>query len=804
MLLKKVFRDLSQRKFRTILTMVGLAIAVFGITGMAIANESVISSAKMAYGLNTTADGYIFVRESNWNNSILEDVDNSIMIDYEIVYQFFTTTTLQEKKYNIILNGIETERINNANSLFGVILDEGKLPNPLLNETLIDSSAANAFGLNIGDNLVVNLPASNNYSVNSVELTITGLARNLMLPGYTFSSQVNIWLPYSHLQELLEKQNSFTSLYLKTIDNGNKELLVDHVFNKLSEADIFVENKGIIDEENDIRKDMLMIIGIILSFAMILGLLIGGVLTTNTIQMSIANEKKDIALMKINGATKRHIFFTYLLESFTLGFLGAVTGTILSIIGAYIILQGSADPLGLPYLKFVVPLESVVLGFCIPIIIAIVFSLPIIIGTLKISPMEVFRANNSSNNKNTKKSSNRFILQKFSFHNLTRKKFRLVLNIIILTLSVSTVVGFSIAGDSTTDALMDFLDLVPADIMVSTSNVENEKVMTGFLDDFIESKYSATIKSYTTLWWFSGISCYLNTDNNDVIMHSMQLVGVHPDQDAWKAYNIDEGSWLEENKSEFNQIVIASRFVEKNSDVDLSIGQELILGTPMYNHSFEIIGHINDVNNGGMMLYTHISALNDFLQGDDYINSVYIELNDGEGEETEKMIVNSLSDDEFFNAKGWSAVGMSFWKEMNLKQIDFFKLVFNTIGVITLIIAVIGGINTFTMASIEREKEIGILKLTGARPRWISYTFLYEALYIGLISSIFGIFLGRYLIGAIILDILSESFIPIPLTFSGDNLLLGFFVGTVTIIIAAIYPSIKASKTSVIAALRYE
>lgn len=168
------------------------------------------------------------------------------------------------------------------------------------------------------------------------------------------------------------------------------------------------------------------------------------------------------------------------------------------------------------------------------------------------------------------------------------------------------------------------------------------------------------------------------------------------------------------------------------------------------------------------------------------------------------MIVDLLSEDEFFNAKGWSAVGMTFWKEMNLKQVDFFKLFFNMIGAITLIIAIIGGINTFTMASIEREKEIGILKLTGARPRWITYSFLYEALFIGLISSVLGILFGRFLIGETVVNIVSDVFITIPLEFSIDNIILGFVVGTFTILLSAIYPSYKASKTSVIAALRYE
>ncbi|MFX1336961.1 MAG: ABC transporter permease, partial [Promethearchaeota archaeon] len=183
------------------------------------------------------------------------------------------------------------------------------------------------------------------------------------------------------------------------------------------------------------------------------------------------------------------------------------------------------------------------------------------------------------------------------------------------------------------------------------------------------------------------------------------------------------------------------------------------------------------------------------------INFVTIELKD---HSIESQMVAALSSNEFVLAKSWGVVGMTFWKEKNIEGINFIMLFFDLMGYFTLLVCIIGGVNAFTLSVLEREREIGILKLIGAKPRWIIISLLSEALIIGTIAGIFGILVARFVIANSFLDLFGQIFIPIPISFTLDHIILALTTSLLTIIIASLYPSYRASKTSVISALRYE
>jgi putative ABC transport system permease protein len=793
MLLRKIRRDLGQRKLRTILTVLGLAIAVIGITGVAIANASVIESAERAYGINISSDIRILTREAEWNNSLMTRIEG--LDDYEPTYRSFSTTTLNNKPYNVALWGINITRVSEFHSLYGLILDSGSLPDSLENELLIDVSVAHAFNLAIGDNFTIPISSGSSSQVNKIDFKISGLARAVREPGYTFSSLINIWMSLNKVQDLLNKPNYINNLFIKVTEEIIPDDVSTNILTVLDENGIFVERVYDYENEEDIRFSILNLMNVLLSVTMIIGLLIGGILTTSTIQMAIANEKKDISIMKVNGATKRHIFFIYLIESAVLGLIGSIIGTIISIIFANLLLTSLADPYGLSTLVLVVPEVPLIIGFMIPITTSTIFALPVILGTLKISPMVVFQSQ-GSNKKKIKTNAASLVLLNLSISNISRKKVRFTLISIMLIVAVGSVVGFRAAGDSAVNTVNNLLDSMPGDVHITTSTPENETLMTDFLTGFFNENYSTQIDSWTSYWWFSGIKIYhsLNTESQ-----SMQLLGIHPDSPMWEAYT-KTGNWLSSESTE-NQVVLTTLYVSRNPQYNLSIGSKVLLGTPLYNESFTITGYIDDINNQGLMLYTSISTLNRFLRAENLINYVIIELNDPL---LENEVVDALNSNEFVSARGWNAVGVTFWKEMNIKQIDFLTLFFDLMGIFALLVCVIGGINAFSMSVLEREQEIGILKLIGAQPRWIILSLLSEALIVGTLAGIFGIIMARFVIAEVMLDIVGKTLVPIPLYFTLDHIFLALGTSLFTIFVAAIHPSYRASKTSVISALRYE
>ncbi|WP_338598558.1 FtsX-like permease family protein [Sulfolobus tengchongensis] len=133
------------------------------------------------------------------------------------------------------------------------------------------------------------------------------------------------------------------------------------------------------------------------------------------------------------------------------------------------------------------------------------------------------------------------------------------------------------------------------------------------------------------------------------------------------------------------------------------------------------------------------------------------------------------------------------------------------IGSISLIVGAVG-IMGITLARVyQRTREIGIMKTLGLTTRDVLLVFLLEAVIVGLIGGIVG--LSLTLIGTYLLDVNGIAFsagssngsnliIVIRPILSVGDVALAMGIALITSIVAGIYPALKASKLTVIEAIR--
>ncbi|UCH82946.1 MAG: ABC transporter permease [Candidatus Latescibacterota bacterium] len=139
----------------------------------------------------------------------------------------------------------------------------------------------------------------------------------------------------------------------------------------------------------------------------------------------------------------------------------------------------------------------------------------------------------------------------------------------------------------------------------------------------------------------------------------------------------------------------------------------------------------------------------------------------------------------------------------------YFYLGLSVVGLIALLTASLGIINTMVMSITERRREIGVLKALGADEMEIRLAFLTESAVIGAIGAIVGIFfgwIGTRIAAAVIRIIMERENMLVfdPFSLPPWLILLAFAFGVLVALVAGLYPAARAARVDPVEALRSE
>ena len=203
-----------------------------------------------------------------------------------------------------------------------------------------------------------------------------------------------------------------------------------------------------------------------------------------------------------------------------------------------------------------------------------------------------------------------------------------------------------------------------------------------------------------------------------------------------------------------------------------------------------------------------------FLQMNDAVSGLRVKIDDlFLAPIVAKRLSNNLSESGVFYVSDWTKKHANFFVAVQMEKRVMFIILMLIIAV-----AAFNIVSTLVMAVTDKRSDIAILRTYGAKPKSILYIFIIQGSLIGVIGTIGGVFLGTVIalnIHAIVpfiehlfnvqflsKDIYYISEVPSKLLLTDVSAIAS--ISILLSVLATIYPSIKASKSSPAEALKYD
>ena len=203
-----------------------------------------------------------------------------------------------------------------------------------------------------------------------------------------------------------------------------------------------------------------------------------------------------------------------------------------------------------------------------------------------------------------------------------------------------------------------------------------------------------------------------------------------------------------------------------------------------------------------------------FLQMNDAVSGVRVKIDDlFLVPIVAKRLSNNLSESGVFYVNDWTKKHANFFAAVQMEKRVMFIILMLIIAV-----AAFNIVSTLVMAVTDKRSDIAILRTYGAKPKSILYIFIIQGSLIGVIGTISGVFLGTFValnIHAIVpfiehlfnvqflsKDIYYISEVPSKLLITDVSAIAS--ISILLSVLATIYPSITASKSSPAEALKHD
>jgi putative ABC transport system permease protein len=506
----------------------------------------------------------------------------------------------------------------------------------------------------------------------------------------------------------------------------------------------------------------------------ILALLSAVVLISNTMSTLVAEQTREIGIMRAVGAGRRQVALVYLRTTLLLGALGALVGIGLGILLSSLLARffGSAfwavdvgfgvDP--------IVLLVSVLVGLLAPPLAA----LPAIRRALRVDLREALEASGSA--LGGQDAADRVLrragflprVMQIGLRNVGRRKRRSLATAVIVALAVGNLLAVLAMAEAATEATRTSWGDHLEDVQVSGGRLFDERA-------------ERVIRSTP------GVA-----EAEPVLKNTVELAGREAfvwgvEREPLFRYRLAGGRWFSASEEQARERVAV---IERNiaQIVGVEVGERVTLATAAGDADFRIVGIAKNQQENGTALYVPLTTARALL-GQPGASAYWIRTDSADQGFVDRT--TSLLEDRL------AALGYELTSEIKYvaerDEIAANSSITTSIAVLGFVIvamSMVGLANAITTNVLERTREIGILRSIGARARDIRRIFTTEGIALALGGWLLGIPLGYLLTRLLVWLVWEIVDVRLPVVFPPLNILIAL-IGTVALALLVLFLPVR-------------
>jgi putative ABC transport system permease protein len=801
---RKVFRDLWLNKTRTILVVLSVAVGVFALGMVAGTNQILFRELGQTWLAASPSSATLFTQP--FDDTLVEAVRKipgvgwaegrrivNVRVQVNGEWKDVQLTAIKDFK-DIRLNRFTPET--------------GDYP-PKDRELLVERASLDWVGARPGDILTIELP-----SKKLRQMRLAGTVHDLTQPLTSFTGRGSAYVSFDTLDWLGEPRD-FDRLDFVVADRPLDEAHIKDVLNLVTDKversgrEVFFTQVPPPGEHpaTPYVRPMILLLGVLGLLAMFLS----GFLVINTISAVLKQQTRQIGVMKAIGGGQRAITIMYLVMGGFFGAMALVIGIPLGALGARAFSQFMASFINFDIVNFSIPpsvfVLQVVIGLVVPFLAALY---PVIRGTrltvheaitdIGIADSRSRIADSKRRSANATPSRTQSAIGNpqssllsrphlIALRNAFRQRGRVVLTLITLVLAGAMFIAVLSLRASLDRSFDEAFKVENYDVEVSFDR--------SYRIDRIREEAMAVPGVVTAETWGAAVGRRKRADGTygDNIRLAAPPVGT-----AMIDPQLVEGRWL---LPEDQNALVANTQVLQN-EKDLRVGDTVTMRIGGRESDWKIVGLMRGLF-ASPTVYANYDYFSRAIRDADRAGSVRVQTR-LHSASFQNDVARAL--EGHYDGIGMKVSSISSLADVRARSATGARILVVFMVIMALLLAFVGGLGlmgTLSLNTLERTREIGVMRAVGARNGTVRSIVIVEGIVIGLASWAVAALIS-YPFGKILSDAVGKAFggVALSYSYSMTGLVTWLIAIVVLSLVASLLPAWNASRLTVREVLAYE